>query len=141
MAFYDHQPSVFEAVGNGSIRYRFNIQEVEAENTQTSGEEPQQGEGETRTQWQCDEVIVFAPLSSNKITQAVISHKWDSDYEQKLINEYNAANLGLIGGSKTSDEAKAKIQAYKDFLTERATLKLQVDADCAEYGAEYDIVI
>lgn len=139
MAFYDHQPSVFEAVGNGSIRYRFNIQEVEAENTQVSGEEPQQGE--TPTQWQCDEVVVFAPLSANKITQAVISHKWDSDQEQKLINEYNAANLGLIGGSKTSDEAKAKINAYKDFLNERASLKTQIDADCAEYGAAFDIII
>jgi hypothetical protein len=134
MAYYDHQPSVFEAVGNGSTRYRFNIQEVEVENNQTSGEEPQQGEGETQTQWQCDEVIVFAPLSANKFTQAVISHKWDSDYEQKLINEFNAANLGLIDGSKTSDAAKAKIQAYKDFLTERAALKSQVDADCAEHG-------
>ena len=139
MAFYDHQPSVFEAVGNGSIRYRFNIQEVEAENTQVSGEEPQQGE--TPTQWQCDEVVVFAPLSANKITQAVISPKWDSDQEQKLINEYNAANLGLIGGSKTSDEAKAKINAYKDFLNERASLKTQIDADCAEYGTAFDIII
>ena len=35
MAYYDHQPSVFEAVGNGSTRYRFNIQEVEAGNAQT----------------------------------------------------------------------------------------------------------
>ena len=132
MAYYDHQPSVFEAVGNGSTRYRFNIQEVEVENNQTSGEESQ-SEGQV-TQWQCDEVVVFAPLSANKITQAVISHKWDSDYEQKLINEYNAANLGLIGGSKTSDEAKAKINAYKDMLTERAALKVQIDADCAEHG-------
>lgn len=132
MAYYDHQPSVFEAVGNGSTRYRFNIQEVEVENNQTSGEESQ-SEGQV-TQWKCDEVVVFAPLSANKITQAVISHKWDSDYEQKLINEYNAANLGLIGGSKTSDEAKAKINAYKDMLTERASLKVQIDADCAEHG-------
>lgn len=134
MAFYDFKPSVFEAVGDGSTRYRFNIQEVEVDNSQTSGEESQQeGEG-NRTQWQCDEVIVFAPLSPNKFTQAVISHKWDSDYEQKLINEYNAAQLGLIGGSKTSDEAKAKIQAYKDFLIERSSLKEQIDADCAEWG-------
>lgn len=134
MAYYDHQPSVFEAVGNGSTRYRFNIQEVEAGNAQTSGNEPQQGEGETRTQWQCDEVVVFAPLSANKITQAVISYKWDSDYEQKLINEYNAANLGLIDGSKSSEAAKVKIQAYKDFLLERASLKEQIDADCADHG-------
>lgn len=131
------KPSVFEAVGDGSTRYRFNIQEVEVEATaQTSGDESQasEGDGEKRTQWQCDEVVVFAPLSANKITQAVISHKWDADFEQKLINEYNAATLGLIGGSKSSDEAKAKIQAYKDFLTERSALKAQVDADCEDGG-------
>lgn len=129
MAFYDSKPSVFEAVGNGSTRYRYNIKEVEV--AQTSGNEQ---DSETRTQWQCDEVVVYAPLSANKFTQAAIASRWDSDHEQKLVNEYNAASLGLVGGSKTSDEAKEKIQAYKDFLTERAALKEQVDADCAEYG-------
>ncbi len=141
MAFYDSKPSVIEAVGDGSIRYRFNIQEVEVGETQTSGEESQsEGEGATHTQWQCDEVVVFKPLTSNKITQAVISHQWDADYEQKLINEYNMAQLGMIDGSKSSDAAKEKIQKYKDFLTERAALKVQIDADCAEYGKDFDIL-
>lgn len=56
--------------------------------------------------------------------------------EQKLINEYNAANLGVYGGSKSSDEAKAKIASYKDFLAARAALKAQIDADCAELNIE-----
>lgn len=138
MAFYDSKPSVIEAVGDGSTRYRFNINEVEVDaSAQTSGDESQASEGDDsqkRTQWQCDEVVVFAPISSNKITQAVIAHKWDADYEQKLINEYNAAQLGLIDGSKSSEAAKAKIQKYKDFLIERDALKAQVDKDCAEWG-------
>lgn len=50
------------------------------------------------------------------------------------MNEFNAANLGMIGGAKSSEEAKAKIEAYKAYLSERATLKAQVDADCLEYG-------
>lgn len=125
-AFYDSKPSKFEAVGNGSYLYRFNIQEVAVE---PSGE----GEDtEQRTQWSCEEVTVWSPVSSNKITEAVIGEKWDSDYEQKLINEYNGAQLGLYGGSKSSDEAKAKIAKYKDFLEARTELKKQIDADCEE---------
>lgn len=131
MAHYDSMPSKFEAVGNGSFLYRWGIQSEVVESPSQSGEEPA-----TRTQWVCDEVTIWSPVSSNKITQAVIEHLWDSDYEQKLINEYNAAQLGLIGGSKSSDEAKAKIQAYKDFLEARAAIKAQIDADCAELGIE-----
>lgn len=124
MAKYDNQPSKFEAVGNGSYLYRYNIQEVQ--------EEVEQGQ-EPKSHFECEEVTVYAPVSANKITQAVIVNACDTDRELKLANEYNAANLGLYG-AKTSDEAKAKIQAYKDFLEERAGLKAQVDADCEELG-------
>ena len=57
-----------------------------------------------------------------------------ASHEQKLVNEFNAANLGMVGGSKTSDEAKERIAAYKEFLECRKTLKEQVDADCVELG-------
>ena len=100
-SYYDARPSKFEAVGNGSYIYRWDIQEEDA---------PQH--------------------------QIAIRAMWDANYEQKLINEYNAANLGVYGGSKSSDEAKAKIASYKDFLAARATLKAQIDADCAELNIE-----
>lgn len=135
MAKYDNQPSKFEAVGNGSFLYRYNIQEVQPE--VAASEEQQAGEGQAQEQqterpyWECEEVLIWAPVTSDKITKAVIEHCCSSDREQKLCNEYNAANLGMYG-AKTSDEAKAKIQAYKDFLEARATLKAQVDADCEE---------
>lgn len=128
-AFYDKKPSVLEAVGNGSYLYRYNIEETEAPATDGNAE------GEARKQWTCKEVTVWSPVTSNKITQAVIAAEWDSDYEQKLVNEYNAAALGLYG-SKTSDEAKERTAAYKSFLEARATLKAQVDADCAELGVK-----
>ena len=121
-AFYEGKPSKLEAVGNGSYLYRYNIEEVEMMN----------GEEEPRKQWQCDEVTVWSPISSNKITQAAIADKWDSDYEQKLVNEYNGAQMGVYGGSAKSTEAKAITAKYKAFLEERATLKAQVDADCKE---------
>ena len=131
MANYDNKPAVFEAVGNGSFLYRYNIVEVAPETPEGESEEQEQ-----KAHWECDEVTVWAPVTANKITEAVLTANWSVDREQKLANEYNAANLGLYGGSKTSDEAKAKIAAYKTFLEERAALKAQVDADCAELGIE-----
>lgn len=127
IAFYDNQPTKLEAVGNGSYVYRFNIEELVPVLTEENAEE------EKSSQWKCEEVTVWSPLSSNKITEAVITEKWDNNQEQKLVNEYNAANLGLLG-AKTSEEAKAKIEAYKAYLTERASLKAQVDSDCLELG-------
>lgn len=129
MAHYDSMPSKLEAVGNGSYLYRYDIQEQEVENASQSGT----GEQPARTQWVCEEVTVWAPLTANKVVQVVLTSKWDKDREQKLINEYNGAQLGIYG-SKTSAEARAKIQAYTDFLTERVALKAQVDADCEELG-------
>ena len=124
MVNYDNKPSKYEAVGNGSFLYRYAIQEVTPEVTGENQEAQP-------SHWECEEVTVWPPVTANKIVKTVIAQKWDADREQKLINEYNAAQLGLYG-AKTSDEAKAKIQAYKDFLEARATLKAQVDADCAE---------
>lgn len=127
IAFYDNQPTKLEAVGNGSYVYRFNIEELVPVLTEENAGE------EKSSHWKCEEVTVWSPLSSNKITEAVITEKWDNNQEQKFVNEYNAANLGLLG-AKTSEEAKAKIAAYTAYLTERASLKAQVDSDCLELG-------
>lgn len=124
LAFYDNKPSVLEAVGNGSYRYRYNIEEVIPEVTEENINE------EHTSQWECQEVTVWLPLSSNGITEAVISDKWENNYEQKLVNEYNAVQLGII----TGEEAEERVAAYKAFLTARAALKAQVDADCEELG-------
>ena len=129
MAFYDEKPSKLEAVGNGSYLYRFNIEEETSEFQTEDGETT-----ETRTQWKCDEVTIYEPLTANKITEAVIASICPATHEQKLVNEYNAANLGMVGGSKTSEEAKERIAAYKEFLEYRNALKIQVDEDCAEIG-------
>jgi hypothetical protein len=124
LAFYDKKPSVLEAVGNGSYRYRYNIEEEIPEVKDENASET------NRSQWKCQEVTVWLPLSSNGITEAVISDKWENNYEQKLVNEYNAVQLGII----TGEEAEERVAAYKAFLTARAALKAQVDADCEELG-------
>lgn len=128
-AFYDNQPKKLEAVGNGSFRYRYNIREEEkpvqaSENSETAQE------AQAQPQWVCEEVAVWAPLSANKITEKVLTERWDGNYEQKLVNEYNSAQMGLL----SEEEAAARIEAYRAFLTERTALKSQVDADCAELG-------
>ena len=127
VAFYDNKPSIFEAVGNGSYIYRWNIEEVQVSEQANEGE---QEAGSNRVQYRCEEVLVWGTVTSNKITQAVISAIAGSDHEQKLINEYNAAVLGLL----SSEEADRTISAYKAFLERRAAIKAQVDADCAELG-------
>lgn len=131
-AYYDEKPSVISEVGNGSILYRYGITEVEATQGQSQAEE----QNEAKKQFVCQEVVVWMPITSDSITEAVITDRWDSNREQKLINEFNAAQLGLFGGAKSSDEAKARIAAYTDYLTERAKLKAQVDADCAALGID-----
>jgi len=118
-AFYDSKPSTLEAVGNGSYLYRYGIKEAEVETPETE---------ESRTQWECEEVTVRPPLTSNRITEAVITDRWDGNYEQKLVNEYNAAKLGMYADET---EAEARVTKYTDYLTERAALKGQVDTDCA----------
>ena len=129
LAFYDNKPSILEAVGDGSYRYHFDIIEIKPEVMSPTNDMQE----EQRTQWQCQEVTVWSPVTSNKITKAVITEVCDHNYEQKLANEYNAAQLGLYG-ELTSEEAKKHINAYKEFLDTRATLKAQVDVDCAELG-------
>lgn len=126
-ATYDNEPSVLEAVGNGSHRYHYDIKAVKTESAEKSSGE------ESRTHYECQEVIVWEPITSNKITEAVIADKWDGNQEQKLINEYNAIQLGI-----TTDKAEISIKtaAYKEFLVERAQLKAIVDADCKTLGID-----
>lgn len=120
--FYDKQPAVLEPIGDGSYNYRWDISEVS--NPATGDDE------QPLTQWQCEQVKVWGPLTANKITQAVIAELWPNDYEQKLVNEYNAAVLGLYD----EDTAGKKKAAYQEFLACRAAIKEQIDSDCAKLG-------
>lgn len=114
-ALFDHRPQVLEAYGKDIYRYRYDIKDISTE------------EG---IQFSAQEVKIYAPISANKITAAVIADRWDNNFEQKLVNEYNAAKLGIY----SEEEAQAKINAYAEFLAARSALKLQVDNDCAALG-------
>ena len=120
-AYYSQKPSKIEAVGNGSYLYRYNITEEQIEQAEQT---------EQQTQWSCEEVTVWAPLSANKITEKVLTERWGNNYEQKLVNEYNSAVMGLL----SEEEAQTRIEAYKTFLQERTMLKTEIDNDCKEFG-------
>lgn len=118
-SIYDEKPAIIEMIGNGGWYYRWDIKEA----AMGTEEEP-------RTYWECQEVVVYAPLSSNKIVKAVIAEKWGLDVENKMLNEFNAAQLGIYDEAT----AQAKIAKYKAFLSERAAIKAQVDNDCKAHG-------
>ena len=66
-----------------------------------------------------------ATLMANKILEACINALWDKDVEQKKLNDYNAAQLGILDLSY--------VESYKTFLNERKALKDRVDSDFAEW--------
>lgn len=136
-AYYDTKPTKLEAVGNGSFLYRWDIQEEEVQSDVIAEGNEEPLASVKKVQYSCNEVTVWGPVTANKITEAVISSLVDKNREQKLVNEYNAANLGMYG-TKTSDEAKSRIDAYKSYLNERSSLKTQVDTDCEELGIHQD---
>lgn len=122
----DQELQRLEAVGNGSYLYRWGI------HSETQEQPSEDGEGvTTRLVWVAEEVTVWMPLTPNRITAAVITEAFPSDYEQKLLNEYNAANLGMI---PDKEETEKRRKAYTDFLRRRAELKNEIDAFCAEQG-------
>ena len=121
-AIYDNIPAVFEKVGNGSYLYRWNIKEQTVENG---------NDNEKRTQYACEEVTLWPPLSANSVMESVITETYPSNYEQKLINDYNAVSLGVM-----EDEDGGIVARYKEFLDVRATLKSQVDKDYHDFGGK-----
>jgi hypothetical protein len=121
-ANYDSQPGKFQANGNGSYTYRWDIKEVTTENEN----------GETTTTWQCNEVVVWATVTREKLTAKVIEELWDNNYETKLVNDYNAANLGIFD----ADEAEKYIKRYQDFLIERNAIKEQIAEDCLLFNIQ-----
>jgi hypothetical protein len=130
MATYDSKPSVYEANGDGSFTYRWNINEVDAQATTENGDTDTDANAEQKTNWECNEVVVWATVTREKLTASVLASLWDSDYEAKLINDYNAAKEGVFG-SKTGADAQKYIERYKTFLSDRKAIKEQIAEDCA----------
>ena len=121
-AFYDNKPSVLEAVGNGSFLYRYNIEEVVPELTDENAGE------EKVSQWKCEEVTVWAPVSTDKVIEAVIREKYSASAELALVNKFNAYQQGL-------DVDASAVSEYTDYLSFVAEVKRTVRKDLGEETA------
>lgn len=114
--FSDTMPPAIVKDGDGSYLYRWDVQQ---ETRQMEEDDIPQ------VSYSYNEVRVYPTLTANKILEACINHLWGQGVEQKRLNDYNAAQLGILG--------KEYIDSYKDFLTERKALKEQVDSDFKEW--------
>ena len=65
--------------------------------------------------------MVWGPVTSDVVTKEVMNAIWSKDAEQKMLNDYNAAQLGILG--------EEYVNLYKDFLTARKAIKEQIDTD------------
>lgn len=73
-----------------------------------------------------DSLLVRYPVTANTVLAALLNARYDANTESKLLNDYNAALLGI--------EDESKKQPYLDFLAERKALRAMVDADCQTNG-------
>lgn len=101
---------------NGTTLYNHNQHYVEVENEQ----------GEKTKVNEYDSLLVKYPVNANTILAALLNARYDANRENKLLNDYNAAVLGI--------EDKSKKQPYLDFLAERKALRAMIDADCNTNG-------
>ena len=121
--YSDNKPKVFESIGNGGFRYNYNIKEIEVDKFDIIDNENEINI--KQTQWEYDSVIIYLPINKDKITRDVITNTWDSDYENKLINDYNEISLGNL----TEEEIDKRTNNYITFLQERKRLKEMIDND------------
>lgn len=118
--YYSEKPLPFEREKFGAVlRHDIELHAADA----ADGEHP------AAPQWSAYEFRAAAPYSQNKFIELAMVSLFGNDYENKLINEYNAANLGMYG-----DDSAAKIERYKAFLSYRYTLKTEIERICGENG-------
>lgn len=108
--YFSERPNTFQEYDNGAVLYRWNIEEITTNET---------------SQWKCNEVTVYKPISKEQLTQTVVTSIWDNDFEKKLINDYNGAKAELF-----DEETNQKyIANYNEFLTQRKAIKEQIELD------------
>lgn len=95
-------------------------------------QEPTTNEDTDTPQWSATVIPSCEPLSQNKFIEAAMSLIYGNDYEDKLINEYNAAALGIYDQVTSA----AMIERYKAFLANRKAMKAEIERICIENGIE-----
>lgn len=116
----DNRPETFINLGDGSWQYNFNVREIQV---------PVEGgtEGETRTAYEYESVIIWGYPTFDKCVKAVLRDRRDETQEFNLVNRYNAYVLGV-------SEDEADRNDYIAYLREVKDVKEQVERDIEEFG-------
>lgn len=129
------KPEVIEDLNNGqgTFRYNHNIQEVsvitdEMGGVQVTTDNDPKANG---TMYQYDSVRVEYPKTADNIFGTLLTAKYPSKTESKLMNEYQSAELGIL-----APDAKLP---YEAFLRDRLAIREMVDADCETYKIPTDL--
>ena len=128
------KPQVIEDLNNGqgTFHYNHNIKEVAVvEHEDGSMTMADDEESATGKMWQYDCVRVEYPKTADNIFATLVTAKYPSNTESKLVNEYQSAVLGLL------DEDYKK--PYENFLKDRLAIRDMVDADCETYNIPNDL--
>ena len=122
---FDNKPAVIQYNADGTYYYNTEIKEVEVstENGETDGKT------KTEKKWQAEQYTIQNPITKANVKRTVILEHWDKDEQEKLINEYNSATLGVLSVKEEKDTVKSK---YKAFLEERKSLIEKTEADLNE---------
>lgn len=119
--YYSQQPTEFERGKQYAIiRLDINEEPTVAAADETEGD----------LQWSAYEFRRYEPITQNIFIEEIFTRLYGNDYENKLINEYNAAKMGLY----PDGEMEQKITRYRAFLQERAERKAEIERICNENG-------
>ena len=117
LTYHDTKPATIEAVGDGSYRYRWAIEEISV-NHGMEGAEP-------ITQWKSEEVVVWPPLNSDRVIAEVIRSKYSTSAELALVNKFNAYQQGIV-------ESPDIVNEYSEYLDFVDGVKKAVRAELGE---------
>jgi hypothetical protein len=122
--------------GQGTFLYNHNIHEVlvieDADGGITITEDKKKATGKM---WQYDSLRVEYPKTRKNMYATLLEARYPQDVQQKLVNYYQAAEMGILEDEE-ADEAEA---AYRAFLTDRKAIKAMVKEDCLENNIPEDL--
>lgn len=123
------KPAVIENLNNGqgTFLYNHNIKEVPVITDEMGGVEVV-ADAATATgfMYQYDSVRVGYPKTADNIFKTLLTAKYPTNTENKLMNEYQSAVIGLL-----AEDAKLP---YEEFLKDRLAIRNMIQADCETYN-------
>lgn len=111
---------LFDKHVNGSWSYNFDPIQVERE--ETMHEMAEDETTTTRKVWQWFIIDVGGILTKDNVKKIVMDYLWGVDYENKLMNKYNAYKMKITTDKSAETE-------YNTFLQERISVMDKINAD------------